>query len=169
MELPPLADSVELPIKRPRGRPRKAIADGDIAPKRKRGRPRKHDVVVTKPRKDFKYVTMNKVMLNVPSLPIVWRARKQLWLIRNIEEHLKKDPLAISAKEYFYIIKEQEQIYVELAKKGLETHEKRTTARHRAYEKRVGEAGGDVSAPTVGEGESASVGDGVSAPNPFGK
>lgn len=139
--------------------------------KRPVGRPRlnKPKVVTVKPKKEFKYITQNKVLLNVPSLPLVWRARKQLWLIRNIEEHLKVDPLAISAKEYFHLLKEQEAIYTELEKKGLGTNEKRRLTRQAVLSKRVAETSARGDTPTVGKGESPSVGNGVPAVNPFGK
>ena len=144
------------PAKRPVGRPRLN------KPKVKKER-----VVI--PKDDFKYVEMNKILLNVPTLPLVWRARKQLWLIRNIEEHLKRDPLAISAKEYFHLLKEQETIYTELEKKGLGTNEKRRTNRQAILKKRLAETSPDDDTSTVGEGKSAGVGNGVSTPYPFGK
>lgn len=146
-------------------------------PKRGRGRPRlpesekkrRAGIVTTKPKDDIKYKSLNQIPLIVPQLPLVWRARKQLWLITNIEKHLKTDPTFIAPKEYFSLLKDMEAIYTELEKQGLGSNEKRTEARARVREKRMVENGVEARSSRVSEDESASVGARVPAFDPFRK
>lgn len=158
--------------KRGRGRPRVVTSElAGLLPKKPIGRPKgsknKHPRVPKAEK--IKLKTYNEVKLIVPALPLFWRAKKQLWLIRNIEEHLKKDPSYISPKEYFHLLKEQESMYNQLIKDGLETNEKRKARRFGIHQKRLVEDGKFV--PTAGDGETerSGVGDGVPAVNPFRK
>ena len=123
--------------------------------------------LITKPK--FNYTKQTMVLLNVPKIPLVWRARKQLWLLKMIELHLNKDPSYISPKEYFSLLDTMEKTYTDLEKAGLGSNEKRREFRKRVQQKRMGETGESVSSSRVGETESPVVGNGVSAPNPFGK
>lgn len=154
------------------------IIDEDInnpTPKRVAGRPRlvrtdkgkfSRPVITTA---KFNYTKQNMVLLNVPKIPLVWRARKQLWLLKMIELHLNKDPTYISPKEYFSLLDVMEKTYTELEKAGLGSNEKRRDFRQRVQQKRLGKVSESVDSSRVGETESPVVGDGVSAPNPFGK
>lgn len=148
----------------------------DPLPKRGRGRPRlpesekkrRAKIKTTKAKSDILYKTQNQIHLVVPQLPLFWRARKQLWLLQNIEKHLEQDPTYISPKEYFSLLKDMEAIYTELEKAGQGTNEQRRNARKGIQSKRLAVDGDETRSSRVGKDKSASVGDGVSTVNPFG-
>lgn len=149
--------------KRGPGRPR--LSEDE---KRLRMKKRHQKAVVTKPKNDITYKTQNQIPLIVPLLPLVWRARKMLWLLKNVELHLKKDPTFISPKEYFALLKDMENVYNQLEKEGYGTNEKRREARKGIRSKRLDQDRDEVRSSRLGESESVSVGAGVSAVNPFG-
>lgn len=141
-------------------------------PKRKAGRPKgskNKKSVVTKPKDQVKYRKIEEITVNVPLIPIYWRVKKMTWLIRNIEQHLKTDPLYIAPKEYFSLLKQQQEAYDELEKEGMATNEQRASYRERVKSKRLAQDGNEVATSRVGAGERPSLDAGISAPNPLGR
>lgn len=153
-------------------------APNNPLPPRKAGRPKgsKNRVVGVKARTKVKGAPVviapkafSQTRLQIPLIPLVHRAKKMYWHILNIERHLEADPLFISPKEYFGLLKEMEAVYTELDKQKLGTNEQRKQARQRVQSKRVAEDGDGIATSRVGQDKPLGVDNGIPTPDPFGR
>lgn len=106
-----------------------------------------------------------KVKLYVPDLPLVYKAKKVYMLLQRIEKQQAKDPLFVPIKDYLFLVSQYEDAAQKLIDRGWNTSDGRAKAR--AEQKKLDKSGRQKSASGVGETESGSVGDGVSAADPF--
>lgn len=143
-----------------------AIAGTELRPKRKAGRPKgsknKNAPIV------YQYRKLDTFTVVVPKIPLYWKARKQAWLLANIEKHLKQDPLSVPAKTYFDLLTEMEKTYEALRKAGLGSHGERKKARDGIRSKELGGDRVGERSSRDGDAQSVGVGTGISAFDPFG-
>ena len=142
----------------------------DMKPRRRAGRPKgsKNKKTLAVAPVVVKSQEQHKVPLIVPLLPTYWRAKKMSWHLKNLERHLLADPLFITPKEYFALLKDLDAVYKELESEGLGTNDLRKEARKRVQSERLAKDGKRGAAPDLGSSRSAGVDNGVPAPNPFG-
>lgn len=106
-----------------------------------------------------------KVKLYVPDLPLVYKAKKVYMLLQRIEKAQKDDPLVVPIKDYLYLVSQYEEVSQKLIDRGWNTSDGRAKAR--MEQKKLDKSSNAKHTPGVGEEKSDSLGDGVSAPNPF--